>query len=76
MLLAPRCQTNADRRVRVLVRGLAVRGDQPSRWQLIRRHDGAVFLRTTGRVRLLIEWSAKATGDYRPYLVKKQYRNY
>ncbi|MEI8082000.1 MAG: IPT/TIG domain-containing protein, partial [Actinomycetes bacterium] len=69
------CATNAGQPVRVAVSGRALpRGDQRY-YRVIRRSNGAVFLRTYGyRLALRITWSAPAIGSYLPYRAVRAYR--
>jgi hypothetical protein len=69
----PRCLTNAGQPVRVTVTG-RLRGDLRY-WKVIRKANGAVFIRTYGyRLRLIVTWSAPAVGDFTAYRLGRSYR--
>ncbi|MEI8080399.1 MAG: fibronectin type III domain-containing protein [Actinomycetes bacterium] len=69
----PRCGTNAGQPVRVSVTG-RLRGDLRY-WKVIRRANGAVFIRTYGyHLKLTITWSAPAIGSFTAYRKSRTYR--
>ncbi|MEI6624299.1 MAG: hypothetical protein WCP28_20605, partial [Actinomycetes bacterium] len=72
-LEAPRCATNAGQSVQVAVTG-RLRGDQRY-WKVIRKANGAVFIKTYGyRLKLRVTWSAPAVGNFAAYLLTRTYR--
>ncbi|MEI8083973.1 MAG: hypothetical protein WCI74_19215, partial [Actinomycetes bacterium] len=72
-LEAPRCATNAGQPVQVAVTG-RLRGDLRY-WKVIRKANGAVFIKTFGyRLKLRITWSAPAVGNFAAYLLTRTYR--
>lgn len=78
-LMQKRCVTNAGQKVRVKVTG-SVTGSRRSGgdvryWKVIRKANGAVFLQTRGyTLRLRIQWSAPAVGNYLAYTRTEKYR--
>ncbi len=76
-LTRPHCRTNAGQKVTTKVIGqLASRGDV-TLFKVIRKKNGAVFIRTYGyRLKLTITWSAPATGTYAAYKQTRTYRTY
>ncbi len=74
-LTRPHCRTNAGQKVTTKVTGqLAPRGDA-TLCKVIRKKNGAVFIRTYGyRLKLTITWSAPATGTYAAYKQTRTYR--
>ncbi len=74
-LTRPHCRTNAGQKVTTKVIGqLAPRGEV-TLFKVIRKKNGAVFIRTYGyRLKLRITWSAPATGTYAAYKQTRTYR--
>ena len=65
--------TNAGQPVRLTVTG-RLRGDLRY-WKVIRRANGAVFIRTYGyHLRLIITWSARAVENFTAYYKSRSYR--
>ena len=74
-LLRKKCVTNAGQRVRVTVRGSARALGEVRYWTVIRKTNGAVFLKTRGSpLRVRIHWFAPARGNYLPYSRLERYR--
>lgn len=77
-ILGPGCRTNAGQKVRVSItaraRSATARGDI-AYYRLVKRKDGAIFIRTFGwRLNLRVTFEAKATGEYTAYSAARGYK--